>query len=136
MLSIRDKAHVLCIDDSDDIYCQNGKWEEYNLEGCDDGNNVNGDGCSTACAVEARCTCTNVVNATSTCSCVPCGNSYLDSGEQCDDGNVVNGDGCSSTCQQEACYYCNGVGPTSCVKACENGVLNSGTFNGVSYSEI
>ena len=35
ILSIRDKAHVVCIDDSEDIYCGNAKWEEYNLEECD-----------------------------------------------------------------------------------------------------
>ena len=44
VLSITDKAHVTCVDDSIDIYWGNGKWESYNLEACDDGNNSNGDG--------------------------------------------------------------------------------------------
>jgi cysteine-rich repeat protein len=137
MMSLRDKAHVLCIDDSDDIYCGNGKWEEYNLEGCDDGNLVNGDGCSSACAVETRWTCTNVVNMTSVCTYVACGNSYLDAGEQCDDGNTVSGDGCSSTCQIEDCYSCSGVGATSCTKTCENGVYNTATyFGGTPNNEV
>lgn len=65
MMSLVDKAHVYCVDDSDDIYCGNGKWEEYNLEDCDDGDNTNSDGCSSACLVETRWVCVNAVNDTS-----------------------------------------------------------------------
>ena len=68
------------------ILCGNGILEKG--EECDDGNNVNGDGCSAACKVE-----------------IPkgpvCGNGVLEIGEQCDDGNTVSGDGCSSTCKVE-----------------------------------
>jgi cysteine-rich repeat protein len=53
-------------------------------EQCDDGNTVNGDGCSSTCRVEHVC-----------------GDESIDAGEQCDDGNTVNGDGCSSTCRIE-----------------------------------
>jgi cysteine-rich repeat protein len=133
VLSIRDKAHSYCIDDSEDIYCGNGKWEDYNLEECDDGNNSNGDGCSSACVVETRWVCTQVVNATSTCTYTACGNGYLDSAapynEECDDGNTDDGDGCSSTCTIEDCYYCSGTGTSnSCTLQCENSVLNSNTY--------
>ena len=113
VMSIRDKAHVVCVDDSEDIYCGNGKWEAYNLEVCDDGDNDNGDGCNSACEVETRWTCTQEVNATSVCTYVACGNGFLDPGEQCDDSNIIDGDGCSSTCQIEDCHSCIGVGPTS-----------------------
>jgi cysteine-rich repeat protein len=61
-------------------------------EVCDDGNNVDGDGCSANC----------LSNET-------CGNRILDPGEQCDDGNTVNGDGCNSTCQFEGV-----AGPSAC----------------------
>ena len=54
-------------------------------EACDDGNNVDGDGCSANCTVESYC-----------------GDGVLDAGEQCDDGNNVNGDGCSALCTNEA----------------------------------
>lgn len=55
-------------------------------EVCDDGNLVNGDGCSSMCLREA------------------CGNRTLDSGEFCDDGNSVSGDGCNSKCSSnEVC---------------------------------
>ena len=55
-------------------------------EQCDDGNTINGDGCSSACTIE-----------------VPpcCGDGRLDPGEQCDDGNLNSGDGCSATCEFE-----------------------------------
>ena len=57
-------------------------------EQCDDGNTLDGDGCSSTCQVE-------VGNA--------CGNGMLEPGndEECDDGNTQDGDGCSSNCQYE-----------------------------------
>ena len=53
-------------------------------EACDDGNNIDGDGCSATCTVESYC-----------------GDGVLDAGEQCDDGNTTNGDGCSALCAVE-----------------------------------
>jgi uncharacterized repeat protein (TIGR01451 family) len=54
-------------------------------EECDDGNNVDGDGCSADCKIEY------------------CGDGNLDPGEECDDGNNVDGDGCSADCTLEYC---------------------------------
>src|SRR5262249_52117007 len=72
--------------------CGNG-WIDPS-EGCDDGNNTAGDGCS------ADCTSLEV-----------CGNGIIDpvvlvSGveqpnEQCDDGNTFGHDGCGGVCRQE-----------------------------------
>src|SRR5262249_2917863 len=60
-------------------------------EQCDDGNNLNGDGCDSNCKEE-------------------CGNDTLDPGEQCDDGNILSGDGCSSVCTLEVPQGCgNGI---------------------------
>ena len=53
-------------------------------EDCDDGNTVDGDGCSGGCATETTC-----------------GDQQLDPGESCDDGNVEDGDGCSARCEVE-----------------------------------
>ncbi len=67
------------------------------LEGCDDGNTVPFDGCSTDCQNEPTCTsgaCTN-----------RCGDGVL-LGEACEDGNNLSGDGCSATCQPESGYTC------------------------------
>jgi MYXO-CTERM domain-containing protein len=55
-------------------------------EECDDGNNVDGDGCSSECESERE---------------PSCGDDNLDPGEECDDGNNVDGDGCSSECEEE-----------------------------------
>ncbi len=83
-------------------------------EGCDDGNNVNGDGCDANCKIEIcgngilqaeeQCDDGNTVagdGCSPACTIEVCGNDLLDPGEECDDGNVVNGDGCSSTCTIE-----------------------------------
>jgi cysteine-rich repeat protein len=64
--------------------CGNGITEIP--EQCDDGNSINGDGCSSSCTIEQP---------------PACGNGVLEAGEQCDDGNAVNGDGCSASCEFE-----------------------------------
>ena len=51
---------MLDVDGSDNV--RNSSDDEI----CDDGNNVNGDGCSTTCRLES------------------CGNGQLDTGEECD----------------------------------------------------
>lgn len=61
-----------------------GCSEPYEL--CDDGNNLDGDGCSGNCLSDETC-----------------GNTRIDAvaGEQCDDGNLLDHDGCSSACRSE-----------------------------------
>src|SRR3989344_2335236 len=81
------------------VVCGNGDKE--GTEQCDDGNVVNGDGCSSTCMAEQVL--------------VSCGNAALDPGEQCDDGNPMNGDGCSSACMTESGYICAGM-PSVCQK--------------------
>ena len=68
--------------------CGNGIVDPY--EECDDGNNVDGDGCSSNCKFENLC-----------------GNGVLDPGEYCDYGPLLNGKpgtGCDSKCQKTS--YC------------------------------
>lgn len=60
-------------------------------EECDDGNVVDGDGCSASCTLEGDAT---------------CGDGLLQEDEQCDDGNGVDGDGCSAACTPEAGFGC------------------------------
>ncbi|HEX5749351.1 MAG TPA: DUF4215 domain-containing protein [Archangium sp.] len=78
-------------------------------EACDDGNILDGDGCSRTCeSVEA------------------CGNGVLDSasGEVCDDGNTRDGDGCSANCKSnEKCG--NGVVDVSMGEKCDDGNTRS-----------
>jgi cysteine-rich repeat protein len=85
--------------------CGNGIIESG--ESCDDGNMVNGDGCSNTCSVEAFC-----------------GNGIVESGETCDDGNTVNGDGCSNTCKVETAVCGNGIVENG--ESCDDGNMVNG----------
>jgi len=62
--------------------CGNGIKDPNEV--CDDGNTVNGDGCSADCRSNETC-----------------GNGVVDviKGEVCDDGNTNSGDGCSADCK-------------------------------------
>ncbi len=82
-------------------------------EECDDGNTVNGDGCSSLCKNE---------NSNPGTSTPVCGDGALGSAELCDDGNTNDNDGCSSTCTLEAGYACSGS-PSTCTPVCGNGIL-------------
>jgi len=73
-------------------------------EQCDDGNTVNGDGCSSTCMIEPHFTCPMLGKP-----CVHdviCGDGIIEGAEQCDDGNTVGGDGCSATCELECGWVC------------------------------
>jgi cysteine-rich repeat protein len=87
-------------------------------EQCDDGNAMDGDGCSGYCVVEAGWRCDPHQ------SCVPvCGDGVVTGSEQCDDSNVLNADGCSEFCQQEVGFSCTGTSPSTCVSICGDGLV-------------
>ncbi|MCG8554107.1 MAG: DUF4215 domain-containing protein [Proteobacteria bacterium] len=109
-------------------------------EQCDDGNRLDGDGCSSACMLEPgwRCPAAGV-----RCVAAECGDGIvaaLGSGaldEQCDDGNKTNGDGCSAMCRIEYGWVCNlttcrrtvcGDGVVEGWEQCEDG--NTNPFDG------
>ncbi|HRE87714.1 MAG TPA: MopE-related protein, partial [Myxococcota bacterium] len=71
-------------------------------EQCDDGNNVNGDGCNVGCEVEPGWVCTGVAGARSVCQ-LGCGNGSIQPPEECDDGNSINNDGCTNSCKLPKC---------------------------------
>ena len=72
---------------------------------CDDGNGVDGDGCSAACVTESGYTCSGVPSA---CASV-CGNGIVAGAEACDDEKTA-GDGCSgSFCVIGIGYTCAGM---------------------------
>ena len=58
---------------------------------CDDGNAINGDGCSATCSIDGYAP-----------RGPECGDASTDDGEECDDGNREDGDGCASSCDFEA----------------------------------
>jgi cysteine-rich repeat protein len=82
-------------------------------EECDDGNIVDGDGCSVICELEDSTIPTN-----------PCGNGIVDTGETCDDGNIVEGDGCSAVCQIETAVCGNGIWEVG--EECDDGNIVDG----------
>jgi cysteine-rich repeat protein len=98
---------------------------------CDDGNQLNTDACTNACAVAAcgdgytqageACDDGNQDNTdscTTTCAAAACGDGYTQAGEACDDGNQSNTDACTNACELAACgdgYTQDGV------EACDGG---------------
>ncbi len=119
--------------------CGNGFQD--GSETCDDGNVLNGDGCSSYCRVEFGWACPRFGQP-----CVQayaCGNGLLSPGEACDDGNTLSGDGCSGDCLQvelgwrcrvpgrpctqdcgeDAGASCAGGGPAT---VCGNGIVEPG----------
>ncbi len=97
-------------------------------EQCDDGDNtVAGDGCSSACTVDAGWVCPT---AGAKCLQEICGNGVRTPAEECDDGNKVDKDGCSSSgvsaatkCKVDPGYVCPTAGQP-CIPKCGDGVKN------------
>ena len=90
-------------------------------ENCEDGNNLDFDGCNAICQYEPGWSC--VGN-----TCVPiCGDNFRVLGETCDDGNKLDGIGCSSDCTGTLPgYICTGGSPTTvdtCVTVCNDGKI-------------
>jgi cysteine-rich repeat protein len=81
--------------DGDDAEEECGNSELGGDETCDDGDDVNGDGCTSACLVEGGYSCTGEPSV-----CVPvCGDDTTIGDEECDDGNIVDdGNGCAGDC--------------------------------------
>ena len=104
------------------FYCGDGQITHE--EQCDDGNQNDGDGCSSTCRVEPGYFCTN-----GSCDPLKCGNGELDDGELCDDGNREIGDGCSSACVTEAGFIC----PDG--KNCRELVCGDGVIEGTESCE-
>ena len=100
---------------SSDSSCGNGAVNPG--EDCDDGNNADGDGCSSTCDLENP---------------DDCGNEAIDAGEECDDGNTNNNDGCSSTCQDEATCGDNVIEMN---EECEGSDLNNQTCESIGFAE-
>jgi cysteine-rich repeat protein len=129
-------------------------------EQCDDGNILDGDGCSHDCKrefcgdgiVNNGEACDRALTPASCnldCTLSRCGDGKLNTfavpPEQCDDGNSQSGDGCSSVCRLEHCGNgvvdsgedCDGlVGLQPCsatchTERCGNGILDRDPAHGI-----
>jgi cysteine-rich repeat protein len=112
-----------------------GDGIQQTTERCDDGNIIDGDGCSADCKSQEICGDTTISSAAgevcddgnalggdgcaADCKSVEvCGNMIRDVGEACDDGNTVPGDGCSGNCRStEIC----GNGIVDLNEKCDDG---------------
>ncbi len=100
--------------------CGDGLVNQAAGEVCEDGNDVDGDGCSSTCTLEDLTpaivcgdgvpegdeTCDDAgesATCDADCTAVACGDGLLNqtAGEQCEDGNDADGDGCSADCLLE-----------------------------------
>lgn len=85
------------------IVCGDGQVD-VPVEGCDDGNAADNDGCSANCQPEHGFVCTGEPSV-----CAPhCGDGLRGGNEACDDGNDVDNDGCSANCTLEEGFDCAG----------------------------
>ncbi|MDY0003301.1 MAG: DUF4215 domain-containing protein, partial [Polyangia bacterium] len=96
-------------------------------EGCDDGNLLDGDGCSPSCQVESGWACSGEPS-----QCVSlCGNGTIDDGEECD-GDDLGGNDCTTlgagfTSGELSCLAACRFDSTGCrLASCGNGVLDPG----------
>ena len=110
-----------CDADCSNPTCGDGDVNALAGEACDDSNTLNGDGCSSVCAVESGYGCTG---EPSTCS-TTCGDGIVAGAEACDDGGTSGGDGCSASCTVETGYGCTGS-PSSCSPVCGDGLILGG----------
>jgi len=105
--------------------CGDNNIDSANSEKCDDGNLIDGDGCSSTCQIEV------------------CGNGIQEGVEVCDDGNTVDNDGCSADCSvldlcgngkiesPETCDDANrkagdGCSPSCLLETCGNSIVDEG----------
>ncbi|MFO0761681.1 MAG: DUF4215 domain-containing protein [Byssovorax sp.] len=88
------------------------------IESCDDGNTMDGDGCSSTCDFEKGFKCEGAPT-----KCTPiCGDGMIVGNEECDDTNDKNGDGCTSGCTIAAGWTCMGA-PSVCTTVCGDGII-------------
>jgi len=92
-----------------------GDGIKLSVEGCDDGNVVNGDGCSSVCSIEAFSTCNTTVSPN---NCDVCGNTKVKGLEICDDGIRADGIGCTADCTGVLPTYVCTAGSTTTNSIC------------------
>lgn len=101
-------------------------------EECDDGNEINGDGCAyPSCSTEFGWACDRLLAGQENHCVTVCGDGIVKGLEPCDDGNLNGGDGCHA-CEHEAGWDCTNAPQTcnasdvtcatTCVSLCGDGI--------------
>ncbi len=131
--------------------CGDGYLNMAAGEACDDGNDVDDDGCNNMCLADScgdgvvdegeACDDGNgdQTDECAACQVASCGDGYTQAGvEACDDGNDVDSDACTSTCVEAACgdgfiqegvEECddgNDVDSDACPSSCSDAVCGDG----------
>jgi len=102
-----------------------GDGIQRGAESCDDGNLVNGDGCSSNCTVEEGFVCEDNEAHVSVCHKIVCGDGIKEGNEECDDGNLIEGDGCDAECKIEVGYTCRvSKKKSTCHSYCGDGLVS------------
>ncbi len=99
---------------------------QANVEECDFGDIIDGDGCSRSCQIEADCEpgcLEDQVCREGVCDDIECGNGFREAGEECDDGDDDNSDDCTNDCREAVCG--DGHVRADGVEACDDGDDNS-----------
>ena len=104
--------------------CGDGINNQGDIEQCDDGNVLPGDGCNGVCKQEKNWTCPKQGKCTRN---IICGDGDVGAGEVCDDGNTRDNDGCSGNCTvQDPRYKCVAGQPCVLMSQCGNKRIESG----------
>ncbi|CAJ1437050.1 unnamed protein product [Effrenium voratum] len=111
--------------DSCHVTCGDGIRHIVAGEECDDGNVINGDGCTSDCRIEPGYECPTIGwPAVLLTPCRPiCGDGLRRGTEACDDNNTVAGDGCWD-CKVEIGWFCKRIGEGEGEEVCRNTCLN------------
>jgi cysteine-rich repeat protein len=137
---LNDGAYGGCAPDCSALGPNCGDSEVNGPESCDDGNMVDDDECTNACALascgdgikqaDEACDDANDVETDAclvTCVAAKCGDTFVQEGvEACDDGNAVETDACLATCVAATCgdkFVQEGV------EVCDDGV-NDNSYGG------
>ena len=105
-------------------------------EVCDDGNDVDGDGCSSSCrAIEAGYDCDTTLGRTSVCYNTTCGDGIRVAGEDCDAGGNANETGCLADCSILSHFGCSSNEPYQ-ASSCNDLLLQVNLGPGVGVASV
>ena len=79
-------------------------------ETCDDGDAIDGNGCTNGCLVGHGYACDGAEPSGCTSDC---GDGVVASDEACDDGDAVDDDGCTNACVAGHGFTCDGAEPSA-----------------------